>query len=193
MSLMQEMNQRALGLGVPLSVQLDVTYRCNERCVHCYLDHDDHGEMTTAEIQGHARPAGRGGCFLPDLQRRRAIDAHGLLRDLEYARELRFSVKLKTNAFLIREKEADRLRDAGGGVRCRSASIRTGRKCTTPSPSCRARSSASVAGIRLLRSHGVKVIIANVLMRRTARLPRRSRSWRWNWERITRSIPRSRP
>jgi MoaA/NifB/PqqE/SkfB family radical SAM enzyme len=32
-------------------VQLDVTYRCNERCVHCYLDHDDHGEMTTAEIK----------------------------------------------------------------------------------------------------------------------------------------------
>ena len=22
----------------------------NERCVHCYLDHDDHGEMTAAEI-----------------------------------------------------------------------------------------------------------------------------------------------
>jgi len=27
----------------PLSVHFDLTYRCNERCVHCYLDHDDHG------------------------------------------------------------------------------------------------------------------------------------------------------
>jgi MoaA/NifB/PqqE/SkfB family radical SAM enzyme len=34
MSLMQEMGNRALKLGVPLSVQMDVTYRCNERCVH---------------------------------------------------------------------------------------------------------------------------------------------------------------
>ncbi|PYU41972.1 MAG: heme d1 biosynthesis radical SAM protein NirJ, partial [Acidobacteria bacterium] len=33
----------------PLSVHFDLTYRCNERCVHCYLDHDNHGELTTAE------------------------------------------------------------------------------------------------------------------------------------------------
>jgi len=50
-SLMREMGAKALKLGIPLGVQLDVTYRCNERCVHCYLDHDDHGEMTTAEIK----------------------------------------------------------------------------------------------------------------------------------------------
>jgi MoaA/NifB/PqqE/SkfB family radical SAM enzyme len=49
--LMQELNAKALSLSVPMSVQLDLTYRCNERCVHCYLDHDDHGEMTTAEIK----------------------------------------------------------------------------------------------------------------------------------------------
>jgi MoaA/NifB/PqqE/SkfB family radical SAM enzyme len=47
---MQEMGARALRLGIPLGVQLDLTYRCNERCIHCYLDHDDHGEMTLAEI-----------------------------------------------------------------------------------------------------------------------------------------------
>ena len=52
MSLLSQMNYRALELGVPLSVHLDVTYRCNERCVHCYLDHDDLGEMTTSEIKG---------------------------------------------------------------------------------------------------------------------------------------------
>ena len=46
-----EMAAKALKLNIPLSVQLDLTYRCNERCVHCYLDHDDHGEMTTAEIK----------------------------------------------------------------------------------------------------------------------------------------------
>ena len=51
MTLMQEMTQRALERGIPLSAHFDITYRCNERCVHCYLDHDDHGEMTTAEIK----------------------------------------------------------------------------------------------------------------------------------------------
>jgi len=52
MSLLNEMSQKAFDMGVPISVHLDVTYRCNERCVHCYLDHEDHGEMTTAEIKG---------------------------------------------------------------------------------------------------------------------------------------------
>ena len=51
MSLIVEMNQKAMDLGIPLSVHFDITYRCNERCVHCYLDHDDLGEMTTGEIE----------------------------------------------------------------------------------------------------------------------------------------------
>jgi len=51
MSLLVEMNEKAMELGIPLSVHIDVTYRCNERCVHCYLDHDDKGEMTTREIK----------------------------------------------------------------------------------------------------------------------------------------------
>ena len=49
--LMQEMSAKALKLGIPLSVQVDLTYRCNEQCVHCYLDHEDHGEMTTLEFK----------------------------------------------------------------------------------------------------------------------------------------------
>jgi MoaA/NifB/PqqE/SkfB family radical SAM enzyme len=39
-ALLQEMSDKALKLNIPLSVQLDLTYRCNERCVHCYLDHE---------------------------------------------------------------------------------------------------------------------------------------------------------
>ena len=49
--LLEQMTEKALARNIPLSVQLDLTYRCNERCVHCYLDHEDHGEMTTAEIK----------------------------------------------------------------------------------------------------------------------------------------------
>ena len=71
--LMEEMASKASRLNIPLNVQLDLTYRCNERCVHCYLDHNDHGEMTTAEIkhlldemaEAQVRPSstvGRGYC-----------------------------------------------------------------------------------------------------------------------------------
>ena len=79
MSLMQELNDKALGLGVPLSAHLDITYRCNERCEHCYLDHEDHGEMTTAEIKDRSPPTRGCGSFFPDAERRRGSDAPRLL------------------------------------------------------------------------------------------------------------------
>ena len=46
--LLEEMTEKARARNIPLGAQIDLTYRCNERCVHCYLDHEDHGEMTTA-------------------------------------------------------------------------------------------------------------------------------------------------
>ena len=113
MSLMQEMGARALKLGVPLSVQMDVTYRCNERCVHCYLDHDDHGEMTTAEIKDVLGSAGRGRRILSDLQRRRSVHAHGFLR----------AGGVCPFADVLREVEDQRIHDrrrGSGPSRCRA-------------------------------------------------------------------------
>ena len=49
--LMQSVWDRAAAMGIPIAVQFDLTYRCNERCVHCYLDHEDHGEMTTDGVK----------------------------------------------------------------------------------------------------------------------------------------------
>ena len=166
-ALMQQVWDRALEHRVPLSVQFDLTYRCNERCVHCYLDHDDHGELTTAEVKHVLDQLAAAGTLVPDLQRRRAAAAQDFFELLAYARALGFDVKLKTNAILIGEREAERIRDLGVR-RCRSASTRTGPRSTTRSPRCRARSSASIAAIRFLRARGLQVLIANVLMRQNA-------------------------
>ena len=165
MSLMQELGQRALDRGVPLSVQLDVTYRCNERCVHCYLDHDDHGEMTTAEIRGVLDQLAEAGVFFLTLSGGEVFMRLDFFDIVEHARSLMFCVKIKTNAFMIREKEAQRLRDLA--VQDVQVSIYSHRPevhdAITLLPGSLKR---TVAGIRLLRSHGVKVVVANVLMMR---------------------------
>src|SRR6202166_3404462 len=109
-ALMQEMNAKALRLGIPLSVQLDLTYRCNERCVHCYLDHDDHGEMTTAEITSLLDQLAEAGVFFLTMSGGEILMRKDFFEILEYARALRFCVKLKTNAVLIRERQAERIR-----------------------------------------------------------------------------------
>jgi len=163
MSLMEEIGQRAQASGVPLSVHLDVTYRCNERCVHCYLDHDDHGEMTTLEIRGVLDQLADAGVFFLTFSGGEVFMRRDFLDLVEYARALMFSVKVKTNAFMIREKEAQRLYDLA--VQEVQVSIYSHRPevhdAITLLPGSLKR---SLAGIRMLRSHGVKVIVANVLM-----------------------------
>jgi len=164
MSLVQEMNARALEAGIPLGVHMDVTYRCDERCVHCYLDHEDHGEMTTDEIMNVLDQLAEAGTFFLTFSGGEVFMRRDFFRILEYARSLLFCVKVKTNAFMIREKEADRLAELGvEGVQVSIYSHRPEvHDAITKLPGSLKR---SLEGIRLLRERGVKVIIANVLMR----------------------------
>jgi AdoMet-dependent heme synthase len=163
MSLMMELGAKAQALNVPLSVQLDLTYRCNERCVHCYLDHDDHGEMTTAEIKHLLDEMAEAGVFILTLSGGEIFLRKDFFEILEHARSLMFCVKLKTNAVLIRESEAQRLKDLN--VESIQISIYSHRPevhdAITLIPGSLKR---SIDGIRYLKSQGLKVIIANVLM-----------------------------
>jgi AdoMet-dependent heme synthase len=162
--LLEEMTRRALKLNVPLSVQLDLTYRCNERCVHCYLDHDDHGEMTTAEIKHLLNEMAEAGVFILTLSGGEIFLRKDLFDLLEYARRtLLFCVKLKTNAIMIRDREAARIRDLG--VESVQISIYSHRPevhdAITLVPGSLKR---SLDAVRFLKSQGLRVIIANVLM-----------------------------
>jgi radical SAM protein with 4Fe4S-binding SPASM domain len=163
MSLMAEVGQKAFDLGVPLAVHLDLTYRCNERCVHCYLDHDDHGEMTTAEIKGLLEQLAEAGVFFLTLSGGEAFLRRDFLELVEQARRLLFIVKIKTNAVMIGEEEARRLRAlAVDEVQVSVYSHRPEvHDAITKLPHSFDRTMRAVA---LLRDHGVKVIIANVLM-----------------------------
>jgi radical SAM protein with 4Fe4S-binding SPASM domain len=163
-TMMEEMNERALKAGVPLSVQLDVTYRCNERCIHCYLDHHDRGEMTAGEIMDVLDQLAEAGVFFLCFSGGEVLMRMDFFRILEYARSLLFCVKVKTDATMIREKEADRL--CALGVQSVQVSIYSHRQevhdAITRLPCSLKR---SLAGIRLLRERGIQTIIANVLMR----------------------------
>src|SRR5260370_36284162 len=115
MSLMEQMNQRAMELGVPLAIHLDVTYRCNERCVHCYLDHDDHGEMSTAEIEDVLDQLAEAGTFFLTLSGGEVLVRRDFFGILEYVPRHRFNVIIKTNSVRNPQRRA-RTRVEVGGV-----------------------------------------------------------------------------
>ena len=161
---MVEIGMKALELGVPLSVHFDLTWRCNERCIHCYLDHDDHGEVTTAEVKGILDQLASAGTFFLILSGGEPLLRKDFFQIVEHARRLMFSVKLKTNGILIGEREAARLRELA--VEVVQISVYSHRAevhdAITKVPGSLER---TLNAVRFLRDQGLKVIIAGVMMR----------------------------
>ena len=166
--LMSEMAAKALKLNIPLSVQLDLTYRCNERCVHCYLDHDDHGEMNTAEIKGLLDQMADAGVFFLTISGGEIMMRKDFFEILEHAHARTFSIKLKTNGVLIRKKEAERIRALG--VESVQISVYSHRAevhdAITKMPGSFRQ---TIEAVRLLRTVGLHVTMANVLMVQNAK------------------------
>jgi len=163
MSLMSELNAKALALNVPLSVHLDVTYRCNERCEHCYLEHDDKGEMTITEIADLLGQLAEAGVFFLTISGGEPLMRRDFFQILSCARALLFNVKLKTNGVMIREMEAQRIRELG--VEQVQISVYSHRDeihdAITKLPGSLKKTLRAIA---FLKSRGLKVSIANVLM-----------------------------
>jgi AdoMet-dependent heme synthase len=165
--LMQHVWDRAMNARVPLSVHFDLTYRCNERCVHCYLDHDDHGEMTTAEVTGVLDQLAAAGTFFLTFSGGEILLRKDLFALVAHARALQFDVKLKTNGVLVGQAQAARIRELG--VRQVQLSVYSHRAevhdAITKVPGSLVR---TLAAIERLTAEGVRVMIANVLMRQNA-------------------------
>lgn len=165
MSLMEEVNAKAQRLGIPISAHMDITYRCNERCEHCYLDHEDKGEMTTAEIKSILDQLAEIGVFFLVISGGEPLLRKDFFEIIRYARKKLFNVKLKTNAILIGDGEARMLRELG--VEEVQISVYSHRpEVHDRVTKVRGSLERTVAAIRRLRDAGLKVAIANVLMQR---------------------------
>ena len=145
-------------------MHFDLTYRCNERCVHCYLDHDDHGEMTTGEVKSVLDQLAAAGTFF-------LIFSGG---ELLLRKDFFELLALRAEARIRRQAQNERPADRGAG---RSAHPRLGVRqvqisvyshrpdvhdAITKVPGSLER---SLAAIRFLKAQGLRVLIANVLMR----------------------------
>ena len=166
-SVMDRVRDRAVADRIPISIHFDLTYRCNERCVHCYLDHEDHGEMTTAEVTDVLDQLASAGTLFLVFSGGELLLRKDFFELLAYARQLQFDVKIKTNAMLITQARAERIRDLG--VRQIQISVYSHRPevhdAITKVPGSLER---TIAAVRFLRACGLSVTIANVLMRQNA-------------------------
>ena len=148
----------------PLSVHFDLTYRCNERCVHCYLDHDDHGELTTAECLQVLDDLASSGALFLTFSGGEIFLRPDLYEILAAARSLHFDISLKTNALLVTPERAARLGELG--VRRVQISVYSDipavHDAITKVPGSLQR---TLAAIPILLQHGLQVKLACPLMR----------------------------
>ena len=155
---------RTVERHLPFNVHFDLTYRCNERCVHCYLDHEDYGEMTTAEVKGVLDQLAAAGTLFLTFSGGEIFLRKDFFELLAYARKLHFDVSLKTNALLINPERASRLREMG--VRRIQISIYSAdpavHDAITRVPGSLGR---SLQAIRFLKGQGLQVKIACPLMK----------------------------
>src|SRR5258708_18023671 len=147
----------------PLSVHFDLTYRCSERGVHCYLDHDDHGQLTTAECLKVLDDLARSGALFLTFSGGEIFLRPDLYEILAAARRLHFDISLKTNALLVTPERAARLREFG--VRRVQISVYSDipavHDAITKVPGSLQRTLATVP---ILLAHGLQVQLACPLM-----------------------------
>jgi radical SAM protein with 4Fe4S-binding SPASM domain len=163
-TLIQQISAKATRLRVPLSVHLDLTWRCNEDCVHCYLDHEGGGELSTAEVNDVLDQLAAAGTFFLCLSGGEILLRRDLMDIVAHARSLLFHVTLKTNGILLDRTYSESFARLGvSAVHISLYSHRAGvHDAITRIPGSFSR---SVEAIRTLITHGVKTRVSNVLMR----------------------------
>lgn len=161
---MNRLIQRSLVGNIPLNVHFDLTYRCNERCVHCYLDHEDYGELTTAEVKRILEQLAQAGTLFLTFSGGEIFLRRDFFELIAYARRLHFDLSLKTNGILIDAARAQKLKALAihkVQISIYSADPQVHDAITK----VRGSFARSIRAIRFLKQQGLRVKIACPLMR----------------------------
>jgi radical SAM protein with 4Fe4S-binding SPASM domain len=120
--IVSEVQSKAYAHTVPLNVSLELTLKCNIRCLHCYNFDRDQPKAARAEACADAKPEltlpeilalladlRAAGCLFLSLTGGEVLTYPHLFAVLDRARELNLAVQLLTNGTLLRPGMAARL------------------------------------------------------------------------------------
>jgi radical SAM protein with 4Fe4S-binding SPASM domain len=102
--------ERARAASTPLHVLLELTYRCNVRCVHCYLAGRE-DEMTLSEWTGVLDALAAEGSLIVTLSGGEVLLRRDFFDIAGAAKERGFAMRIFTNGTLVDARAADRLAD----------------------------------------------------------------------------------
>ncbi len=168
----KKLYEKAERVFLPLNMMLELTYRCNERCLHCYLpetqgvrDPRAEEELTSAQWRRVLEELAEAGTLFLILTGGEVLLRKDLPEILRRARELYFSVEVFTNATLLTPEIADLWAELGVnrvGVSVYGPDAARHDRVTRLQGSFE----AAMRGVRLLKERGIAVKLKTPLMRR---------------------------
>jgi radical SAM protein with 4Fe4S-binding SPASM domain len=100
--------ERARAASAPLHVLLELTYRCNVRCVHCYLAGREE-EMSLAEWTSALDALAAEGCLIVTLSGGEVLLRRDFFDIAGAAKARGFAMRIFTNGTLVDARASDRL------------------------------------------------------------------------------------
>lgn len=108
----QTILQKAFDRKIPFNAQIELTYKCNLSCIHCYATRRDfNNEISTSEAEGLMKQLADMGCLYLSLTGGEILCRSDLVQLLRTARKNNLAVNLFTNGTLLTETLADQLKD----------------------------------------------------------------------------------
>ena len=108
-NIFESLREKAVRKKIPLAVHLDLTYKCNLNCVHCYIVDEDQPELSTSKIKDVLDQLAKAGTLYLTLSGGEVFLRKDLPEIVRYARKLHFAVRLLTNGTLIKDEMIDEI------------------------------------------------------------------------------------
>ena len=95
--------------GIPQNIHIDVTSRCNLKCVHCYVLQGRKDALSTDDITGFLDQAASMGVMILTFSGGEPFLRGDIFKILAHARQKRFLFRVFTNAVLLDERKIEKL------------------------------------------------------------------------------------
>jgi len=105
-----EILHKAREKRIPLNATFELTYRCNLRCNHCYLEEGTSGELTTSEVFLAIDQLVEAGTLKVVFTGGEALVREDFFDIAGYARKRNMAVSLISNGTLIDEKAVEKMK-----------------------------------------------------------------------------------
>ncbi len=159
------LKRRALSRAQPLNAALELTHRCNWRCAFCYLDdHEGRDELTAREWCEVVDDLRSLGTLTVTLTGGEPLAHPGFQGLASYVRKRALALRVFTNAALVDEGRAKALAaldPLSVEVSLHGAEAATHDRATGVPGSF----DAMLRGLRLLREHGLRLVLKSPLTR----------------------------